>query len=108
MPDAVIVSACRTAIGTSRKGTLADTEATVLARAVVDESLAAHGHRPQGDRRPDPRPSPCTAAGSSPATWPSKPGSTNVPGLAQNRHCAVGLAAVQTGRRRSWPAWTAR
>ncbi|MDQ1359652.1 MAG: hypothetical protein QOJ44_29, partial [Acidimicrobiaceae bacterium] len=29
MPDAVIVSAVRTAIGTARKGTLSETEASV-------------------------------------------------------------------------------
>ncbi len=43
MPDAVIVSACRTAIGTARKGTLAETEPNVLGRAVVDESIQRTG-----------------------------------------------------------------
>ena len=43
MPDAVIVSACRTAIGTSFKGTLVDTDATVLAGAVVRELLDRTG-----------------------------------------------------------------
>jgi acetyl-CoA C-acetyltransferase len=35
MPEAVIVSACRTAVGTARKGTLRDTDAYTLARTVV-------------------------------------------------------------------------
>ena len=43
MPEAVIVSACRTAIGTRIKGTLTETEPTVLARSVVDESMQRTG-----------------------------------------------------------------
>ena len=38
MSDALIVSACRTAIGTAFKGTLAQTSAFDLAHAVVDAS----------------------------------------------------------------------
>ena len=98
MPEAVIVSACRTAIGTSIKGTLSETEATVLARSVVDESMLRTGiaakdiddlilaesmARRRGDR-------PLRRRRGRPE---------NVPGLAQNRHCAAGLAAVQTGGR---------
>ncbi len=48
MSDAVIVSACRTAIGTAGKGTLADTDASVLARAVVEESIQRTGIAAQG------------------------------------------------------------
>src|ERR1700722_5823278 len=47
MPDAVIVSACRTAIGTARKGTLTETDAVALARAVVDESMQRTGLAPK-------------------------------------------------------------
>ena len=43
MPEAVIVSACRTAIGTARRGTLSDTTAFELAHAVIDESLQRSG-----------------------------------------------------------------
>src|SRR3954468_1855031 len=39
MGDAVIVSACRTAIGTARKGTLLDVSAFDLAKYAVTESL---------------------------------------------------------------------
>jgi acetyl-CoA C-acetyltransferase len=44
--DAVIVSACRTAIGTAFKGTLADTSAFDLARTVVDASVERSGLEP--------------------------------------------------------------
>src|SRR4051794_36066238 len=43
MTDAVIVSACRTAIGTAFKGTLTDTTAFDLADAIVAESVARPG-----------------------------------------------------------------
>ena len=46
MTDAVIVSACRTAIGTAFKGTLTETTAFDLADAVVGESLARTGLGP--------------------------------------------------------------
>jgi acetyl-CoA C-acetyltransferase len=39
MPDAVIVGAVRTPIGTARKGTLADTSALDLAEVVVAEAV---------------------------------------------------------------------
>jgi hypothetical protein len=45
MPDAVIVSACRTAIGTAFKGSLTETTAFDLADAVVSESVARTGLR---------------------------------------------------------------
>ena len=38
MTDAVILSACRTPIGTARKGTLRDTSAFDLATLVVGEA----------------------------------------------------------------------
>ena len=40
MSEAVIVSACRTAIGTARKGTLVDSDPFALARHVVEEALS--------------------------------------------------------------------
>ena len=43
MPEAVIVSAARTAIGTFRKGTLADTSAFDLAHAVVEAAVKRSG-----------------------------------------------------------------
>src|SRR5258707_15703296 len=43
MGDAVIVSACRTAIGTARKGTLLDVSAFDLAKYAVVEALKRSG-----------------------------------------------------------------
>ena len=48
MPDAVIVSAARTAIGTARKGTLLDVSAFDLAKYAVGEALKRSGI-PAGD-----------------------------------------------------------
>ena len=95
MPDAVIVAACRTAIGTARKGTLVDTSAFDLADVIVgevvrragiealevDDIVLAESLYGGGDIA---RHAAVTA------------GLTDVPGLALNRHCASGLAAVQT------------
>ena len=92
-PDAVIVSALRTPIGTARKGTLRDTTAFDLAHHVVshaasgldpeliDDVILAEGLYGGGVVA---RHAALTA------------GLTDVPGLAQNRHCAAGQAAVQS------------
>jgi acetyl-CoA acetyltransferase family protein len=96
MPDAVIVSACRTAIGTSRKGTLADTEASVLALAVIQESLLRSGIAAKDIDSLIL--SEALYGGGVIARYAAlEAGLSNVPGLAQNRHCASGLAAVETG-----------
>ena len=52
MPDAVIVSALRTPIGTAMKGTLRDTDAYQLAEHVVARPSADVDRR--HDRRRDP------------------------------------------------------
>ena len=92
MPEAVIVSALRTPIGTARKGTLRDTDAYQLADHVVgavaadldstsvDDVILGEGLYGGGVIA---RHAALTA------------GLTSVPGLAHNRHCAAGLAAVQ-------------
>lgn len=95
MPEAVIVSACRTAIGTARKGTLADTEATVLARVVVEESVARSGLAP-GDFDDLVLAESLYGGGVLGRYVAVECGFDSVPGLAQNRHCASGLSAVQT------------
>ncbi|MDN5915313.1 MAG: thiolase family protein [Pseudonocardia sp.] len=95
MPDAVVVSACRTAIGTFRKGTLADTSALDLAHTIVEASVERSGLAAVdiddlvlgevmyggGDIA---RHAAVTA------------GLVEVPGVALNRHCASGLTAVAT------------
>ncbi len=93
MPDAVIVSALRTPIGTAMKGTLRDTDAYQLAEHVVgaaaadldsvqiDDVILGEGLYGGGVVA---RHAAITA------------GLTSVPGLALNRHCAAGQAAVQS------------
>ena len=93
MPEAVIVSALRTPIGTAMKGTLRDTDAYQLAEHVVgnaaadldpgaiDDVVLGEGLYGGGVVA---RHAAITA------------GLTSVPGLAQNRHCAAGQAAVQS------------
>jgi acetyl-CoA C-acetyltransferase len=93
MPEAVIVSALRTPIGTAGKGTLRDTTAYDLAhhvvsaaaegldRDLIDDIILAESHYGGGVVA---RHAAITA------------GLTEVPGLAHNRHCAAGQAAVQT------------
>jgi acetyl-CoA acyltransferase len=92
MPEAVIVSALRTPIGTARKGTLRDTTAYDLADhvvtaaaagldpALIDDVILGEGLYGGG-----------VVARHAAVTA----GLAAVPGLAHNRHCAAGLAAVQ-------------
>ncbi|WP_422745926.1 thiolase family protein [Mycobacterium sp. WMMD1722] len=93
MPEAVIVSALRTPIGTAMKGTLRDTDAYQLAEHVVgaaaegldaaqvDDVVLGEGLYGGGVIA---RHAAITA------------GLTTVPGLSNNRHCAAGQAAVQS------------
>jgi len=95
MPEAVIVSACRTAVGSAFKGTLTETEPSELARAVVEESMRRTGIAPEdiddlilGESM--------YGGGVLARFVAVEAGLETVPGLAHNRHCASGLAAVQT------------
>lgn len=93
MPEAAIVTALRTAIGTAMKGTLRDTDAYQLAEHVVgaaageidgltiDDVILGEGLYGGGVIA---RHAAITA------------GLTSVPGLSNNRHCAAGQAAVQS------------
>ena len=95
MPDAVIVSAARTAIGTARKGSLADVDVFELAKASIGEALKRSsvpaedvddiiiGESLQGGG--------CVARYAAVDL-----GLTDIPGLAHNRHCASGMAPIQT------------
>ena len=92
MPEAVVVSALRTPIGTAFKGTLRDTSAYDLAHhvvaaaaadlnpALIDDVILGEGLYGGG-----------VVARHAAVTA----GLTSVAGLAHNRHCAAGLAAVQ-------------
>ncbi|MFD4354392.1 thiolase family protein [Nocardia sp. NPDC058518] len=93
MPEAVIVSALRTPIGTARKGTLRDTTAFDLAHHVVGAVAA----EVDADRIDDVILGEGRYGGGVLARHAAvTAGLTTVPGLAQNRHCAAGMAAVQS------------
>jgi len=92
MPEAVIVSALRTPIGTAFKGSLRDVSAFDLAHHVV--AAAAAGLDPSliddvilGEG--------LYGGGVIARHAALTAGLSDVPGLAHNRHCAAGLAAVQ-------------
>ncbi|MGB8387510.1 thiolase family protein [Mycobacterium sp.] len=92
MPEAVIVSALRTPVGTAFKGTLRDTTAYELAHHVVSNAAAELDSIPIDDV--------ILAEGMHGGGVIARhaaltAGLTAVPGLAVNRHCAAGLAAVQ-------------
>ncbi|RFZ37967.1 Acetyl-CoA acetyltransferase [Mycobacterium marinum] len=92
VPEAVIVAALRTPIGTARKGTLRDTNAFDLAHHVVSEATA--------DLDPAQIDDVILGEGLYGGGVIARhaaitAGLGHVPGLAQNRHCAAGQAAVQ-------------
>jgi acetyl-CoA acyltransferase len=93
MPEAVIVSALRTPIGTATKGTLRDTTAYDLAHHVV----AAAAERLNGNPVDDVILGEGLYGGGVLARHAAiTAGLAAVPGLAENRHCAAGQAAVQS------------
>ncbi|MFI0350311.1 thiolase family protein [Actinomadura sp. 9N407] len=93
MPEAVIVSALRTPIGTAFKGTLRDTTAYDLAHHMV--TAVAAGLDP--DTVDDVVLGEGLYGGGVLARHAAlTAGLTSVPGLAHNRHCAAGQAAVQS------------
>ncbi|MFV8245777.1 thiolase family protein [Mycolicibacterium peregrinum] len=96
MPEAVIVSALRTPIGTAKKGTLRDTDAYALADHVVRaaaEDLAGYGSTIPVD---DVILGEGLYGGGVIARHAAiTAGLTTVPGVSVNRHCAAGQAAVQ-------------
>ncbi|MGW1024288.1 thiolase family protein [Streptomyces sp. NPDC002577] len=95
MTEAVVLSACRTAIGTARKGSLREVSAFDLATVVVREAVQRACLPPEliddvilGES---------LAGGGDIARYAAlEAGLSHVPGLAQNRHCASGLASVAT------------
>ena len=96
MGDAVIVSATRTAIGTARKGTLLDVSAFDLATEAMGEAVKRSGI--PGDEIDDAQMGESLQGGGDIARYAAVDlGLTNIPGVALNRHCASGMAAVQGG-----------
>ena len=93
MPDAVIVSALRTPIGTAMKGTLRDTDAYQLAEHVIGAAVAEVGSAQIDDVILGEG---LYGGGVVARHAAITAGLTSVPGLALNRHCAAGQAAVQS------------
>ena len=95
MIDAVVVSACRTAIGTARKGSLIDVTAFDLGTWAVQEALSRSGV--DGDDVDDIVLGEVLQGGGDIARYAAiESGLTHVPGVAHNRHCASGMAAIHT------------
>jgi acetyl-CoA acyltransferase len=93
MSEAVIVSALRTPIGTAMKGTLRDTDAYQLAEHVVGSAVADLDGRTIDDIILGEG---LYGGGVVARHAAITAGLTSVPGLALNRHCAAGQAAVQS------------
>jgi acetyl-CoA acyltransferase len=97
VPEAVIVSALRTPIGTARKGTLRDTTAYDLADHVVKEAVKEAPADLDTLQVDDVILGEGLNGGGVIARHAAiTAGLTAVPGLANNRHCAAGQAAVQS------------
>ncbi len=93
--DAVIVSTARTAIGTALKGSLVDVDAFELGTKAVAEAVRRSGLDPElfddvilGE---------VLYGGGDIARYAAiEAGLVGAPGVAHNRHCASGMAAVQS------------
>lgn len=94
MPDAVIVSAVRTPIGKAYKGTLADVDAFALAEVAVQAALDRSSIDPAAIDDLVVAES-LQGGGCIGRHTAVRLGLTHVPGLADNRHCASGLSAMQ-------------
>jgi acetyl-CoA C-acetyltransferase len=93
VPDAVIVSAVRTPIGTAFKGTLADTSALDLAQVTLEEAVRRSGL--DKEAFDDVVLAESGWGGGDIARHAAvAAGMTSVPGQAVNRHCAGSLTAV--------------
>ncbi len=96
MSSAVIVSAVRTAVGTARKGTLANTGAEVMALAVLKEVVARSGVDP--DQVDDVIFAESLYGGGAVARHAAvEAGMMRTAGMALNRHCAGSLTSVGIG-----------
>ncbi len=93
MGDAVIVSTARTPIGTAFKGSLIDVDAFELAKLAIEEAVSRSGlDRALVD---DLILGESLYGGGDIARYAAiEAGMDHVPGVALNRHCASGLAAV--------------
>ncbi|MEI7858584.1 MAG: thiolase family protein [Acidimicrobiales bacterium] len=94
MSDPVVLSACRTAVGTAYRGTLTETTAFDLAETVTVEALRRSGLE-HGDIDDLILAENLYGGGVVARYVTAKAGLTDIPGMALNRHCAGGLSAVQ-------------
>lgn len=94
MPDAVIVATARTAIGRARKGSLIGVDAFELARVVIAAAVERSGV-PVADIDDIVLAESLQGGGVIARYAAVELGLTSVPGLADNRHCAAGLSAIQ-------------
>ena len=93
--EAVIVSGARTAIGTAFKGTLTEADAFVLGTEAVREAVRRSGLPPEAVD--DVVLGESLYGGGAIGRYAAiEAGLVNAPGIAHNRHCASGLAALQT------------
>jgi acetyl-CoA C-acetyltransferase len=93
--EAVIVSTARTPIGTAFKGSLVDVDAFELATKAVVEAVRRSGIAPEAVD--DVVMGESLYGGGAIGRYAAiEAGLVNAPGLAHNRHCASGLATVQT------------
>jgi acetyl-CoA acetyltransferase family protein len=95
MSEAVIVSTARTPIGTAMRGALVDVDGFELGRLAVSEVMRRSGVEPQlvddvvlGES--------LYGGGDIARHAAVEAGMPHAPGVAHNRHCASGLAALQT------------
>src|SRR5690606_33495696 len=96
MTDAVIVSAARTPIGRAHKGSLVDVDAFQLAEVAVDAAIARAGV-PTSDIDDIVVAESLQGGGVIARNVAVRLGLVDIPGLADNRHCAAGLSAVAIG-----------
>jgi acetyl-CoA acetyltransferase family protein len=94
MTDAVIIAAARTPVGKANKGSLVDVDAFALARVAVRGVLDRAGI-PADDIDDLVLAESLQGGGVIARHTAVELGLTQVPGLADNRHCAAGLSAVQ-------------
>jgi acetyl-CoA acetyltransferase family protein len=94
MTEAVIVAGARTPIGRAHKGSLVDVDAFALAQLVVGETIARSGI-PAEDIDDIVVAETLQGGGVIARYVALELGLTQVPGMADNRHCAAGLSAVQ-------------
>lgn len=96
MPEALIVAGARTPIGRAHKGSLVDVDAAALAEVALGATIARSGIDPT--TIDDIVLAESMQGGGVLGRYVAHQlGLVEVPGLANNRHCAGGLSAVQIG-----------